>query len=224
MVPSDGLQSKLPGGDICGQSFISNMSKNMNRILSLFICGGIFVIAANSFAADADGNILAQIGIDPKMLLLQVLGFLVVLFVLWKFVFGRVGGLLEDRQNEIVSRMNKLESDQQELDRLTAETRQRLNDIEAEGQEKIQAAIEQGNGERQAIVDEARREAAAELERARTEIQREKEGAILELRGIVAEVAIDAASQIIDQKLDADGHQHIIDEYLNRMPDGTSQN
>ncbi len=196
----------------------------MNRILSLFISGGILVIASNSFAADADGNILAQIGIDPKMLLLQVLGFLVVLFVLWKFVFGRVGGLLEDRQNEIVSRMNKLESDQQELDRLTAETRQRLNDIEAEGQEKIQAAIEQGNGERQAIVDEARREAAAELERARTEIQREKEGAILELRGIVAEIAIDAASQIIDQKLDADGHQHIIDEYLNRMPDGTSQN
>jgi F-type H+-transporting ATPase subunit b len=200
------------------------MSKKMNRILSLFISGGILVIASNSFAADADGNILAQIGIDPKMLLLQVLGFLVVLFVLWKFVFGRVGGLLEDRQNEIVSRMNKLESDQQELDRLTAETRQRLNDIEAEGQEKIQAAIEQGNGERQAIVDEARREAAAELERARTEIQREKEGAILELRGIVAEIAIDAASQIIDQKLDADGHQHIIDEYLNQMPDGTSQN
>lgn len=195
----------------------------MNRILSLFISGGILVIASNSFAADADGNILAQIGIDPKMLLLQVIGFLVVLFILWKFVFVRVGGLLEDRQNEIVSRMNKLETDQQELDRLTAETRQRLNEIEAEGQAKIQAAIEQGNSERQAIIDEARREAAAELERARTEIQREKEGAILELRGIVAEIAIDAASQIIDQNLDADGHQHIIDEYLNRMPE-TTQN
>ena len=195
----------------------------MNRILSLFISGGILVIASNGFAADANGNILAQIGIDPKMLLLQVIGFLVVLFILWKFVFVRVGGLLEDRQNEIVSRMNKLETDQQELDRLTAETRQRLNEIEAEGQAKIQAAIEQGNTERQAIIDEARREAAAELERARTEIQREKEGAILELRGIVAEIAIDAASQIIDQNLDADGHQHIIDEYLNRMPE-TTQN
>lgn len=195
----------------------------MNRILSLFISGGLLVIASNSFAADANGNILAQIGIDPKTLLLLVIGFLVGLFVLWKFVFGRVGGLLEDRQNEIVSRMNKLETDQQELDRLTAETRQRLNEIEAEGQAKIQAAIEQGNSERQAIIDEARREAAAELERARAEIQREKEGAILELRGIVAEIAIDAASQIIDQNLDAAGHQHIIDEYLNRMPE-TTQN
>lgn len=195
----------------------------MNQILSLFISGGLLVIASNSFAADANGNILAQIGIDPKTLLLLVIGFLVVLFVLWKFVFGRVGGLLEDRQNEIVSRMDKLETDQQELDRLTAETRQRLNEIEAEGQAKIQAAIEQGNSERQAIIDEARREAAAELERARAEIQREKEGAILELRGIVAEIAIDAASQIIDQNLDADGHQHIIDEYLNRMPE-TTQN
>ena len=195
----------------------------MNRILSLFIGGGILVITSNSFAADANGNILAQIGIDPQTILLLVIGFLVLLFVLWKLVFVRVGGLLENRQNEIVSRMDKLESDQQELDRLTAETRQRLNDIEAEGQAKIQAAIEQGNTERQAIIDEARREAATELERARAEIQREKEGAILELRGIVAEIAIDAASQIIDQKLDADGHQHIIDEYLNRMPE-TTQN
>ena len=195
----------------------------MNRILSLFIGGGILVITSNSFAADANGNILAQIGIDPQTILLLVIGFLVLLFVLWKLVFVRVGGLLENRQNEIVSRMDKLESDQQELDRLTAETRQRLNDIEAEGQAKIQAAIEQGNTERQAIIDEARREAATELERARAEIQREKEGAILELRVIVAEIAIDAASQIIDQKLDADGHQHIIDEYLNRMPE-TTQN
>ena len=199
--------------------------KKIHQLFFFFLNIGMFAIATIGFAAEAgSGGILDAIGIDPKTIIIQALGFLVVLLILWKFVFGRVGGLLEARQNEIHSRMNKLEADQKELDRLTAETRQRLNEIEVEAQTRIQAAIGEGNTERQSIVDEARQEANAELERARAEIQREKEEAILELRGIVAEIAIDAASQIIDQRLDVEGHQHIIDEYLRRIPDAPSQN
>ena len=191
------------------------------RNLVLIICVNTLIAVPCAFAAgdgSGGGGLLGAIGLDPKTILLQALGFLVVLLVLRKFVFGRVGGLLEERRNEIASRMEKLEADQRELDRLNAETRQRLNEIETEGQATIQAAINEGNAERQRILDQARQEAAAELENARSEIQREKEKAILELRGTVAEVAIDAASKIIDQTLDAEQHQHIIDESIRRLP------
>lgn len=189
--------------------------------LLLIIINVILIGPISGFAAEASAEkqgILAQIGIDFQTIILQALGFLVVLLVLWKFVFGRIGGLLEERQQEITSRMEKLEADQSELDRLNTETRQRLNEIEAEGQAKIQAAIDEGNAERQRILDQARQEASTELERARAEIQREKDEAILELRGTVAEIAIDAASKIIDQTLDAEKHQHIIDESISRLP------
>ena len=189
--------------------------------LLLIIINVILIGPTSGFAAEASAEkqgILAQIGIDFQTIILQALGFLVVLLVLWKFVFGRIGGLLEERQQEITSRMEKLEADQSELDRLNTETRQRLNEIEAEGQAKIQAAIDEGNAERQRILDQARQEASTELERARAEIQREKDEAILELRGTVAEIAIDAASKIIDQTLDAEKHQHIIDESISRLP------
>ena len=189
--------------------------------LLLTIINVILIVPTSGFAAEAGAEkqgILAQIGIDFQTIILQALGFLVVLLVLWKFVFGRIGGLLEERQQEITSRMEKLEADQSELDRLTAETRQRLNEIEAEGQAQIQNAIDEGNAERQRMLDQARQEANTELERARAEIQREKDEAILELRGTVAEIAIDAASKIIDQTLDAEKHQHIIDESISRLP------
>jgi len=196
------------------------MMRTFHCVLLFVIFINILVLPTDGFAATSsdDDGLLALIGIDPKTIILQALGFLIVLIVLWKFVFGRVGGLLEERQNEITSRMGKLEADQGELDRLNGETRQRLNEIESEGQAKIQAAIDEGNVERQRILDQARQEAGAELERARTEIQREKDTAILELRGTVAEVAIDAASKIIDQTLDAEKHQHIIDESISRLP------
>jgi F-type H+-transporting ATPase subunit b len=193
------------------------MNKQSNLILAICIFS-LIVLPCASAAEGGGGGLLGAIGIDPQTIILQVIGFLVVLLVLWKFVFGRVGGLLEERQVEITSRMEKLEADQLELDRLNSETRQRLSDIEAVGQAKIQAAIDEGNAERQRILDSARQEAGAELERARAEIQREKEEAILELRGTVAEIAIDAASKIIDQTLDAEKHQHIIDESISRLP------
>ena len=189
--------------------------------LFLLIIIKVIFVPTSGFAAEAssgDAGLLALIGINPQIVILQALGFLIVLLVLWKFVFGRVGGLLEERQQEITSRMEKLEADQRELDRLNTETRQRLNEIEAEGQAKIQAAVDEGNAERQRILDQARQEASTELERARVEIQREKDEAILELRGTVAEIAIDAASKIIDQTLDAEKHQHIIDESISRLP------
>ncbi len=175
-----------------------------------------------AFAAEppaGEGGLLALLGIDPKTIIIQTIGFLIVLAVLWKFVFGKVGGLLEDRRTEITTQMEELRTDREELDRLTAETRQRLADIETEAQTKIQAAIDQGNTERQQILTQARQEAEDEVTRARAEIQREKDEAISELRGVVAELAIDAASKIVSAELNAERHQHIIDVSIDRLPD-----
>ena len=171
------------------------------------------------FAADApaEAGLLGLLGIDPKTIIMQAIGFLVVLLVLWKFVFGKVGGLLEERRTEIVTQLEQMKTDREELDRLTAETRQRLGDIENESQAKIQSAIEQGNIEREQIVAQARQEAEYEIVRARAEIQREKDDAISELRGVVAELAIDAAGKIISAELTPERHQNIIDASINRL-------
>ena len=163
------------------------------------------------------GGLLSDLGIEAKTILVQAVGFLVVLAVLWKFVFGKVGGLLEERRTEITTQLEQLKTDREELDRLTAETRQRLGDIETEAQAKIQAAIDQGNAERQQIVDQARQEASDEIARARAEIQREKDEAISELRGVVAELAIDAAGKIISAELTPERHQNIIDSSIERL-------
>ena len=192
--------------------------KATNYVLYTAILMGICLDGAFAAEAPAGGGLLSQLGIDPKTILIQVIGFLVVLAVLWKFVFGKVGGLLDDRRNEITTQIEQLRTDREALDRLTAETRQRLADIETEAQAKIQTAIDQGNAERQQILTQARQEAEAEVTRARAEIQREKDEAILELRGVVAELAIDAASKIISEELNAERHQHIIDASIRRLP------
>lgn len=190
---------------------------------SCFILMSVCISSVFAAEAPSGGGLLSDLGIDPKTILVQALGFLVVLVILWKSVFGKVGGLLEERRNEINTQIEQLKTDREELDRLTAETRQRLGDIENESQAKIQAAIDQGNAERQQIVDQARQEASDEIARARAEIQREKDDAISELRGVVAELAIDAAGKIISAELTPERHQNIIDASISRLSADSGQ-
>ena len=184
---------------------------------------GVCISSVIAAEAPSGGGLLSDLGIKPEAILVQAVGFLVVLAVLWKFVFGKVGGLLEKRRTEITTQLEQLKTDREELDRLTAETRQRLGDIENEAQAKIQAAIDQGNTERQQIVDQARQEASDEIARARAEIQREKDDAISELRGVVAELAIDAAGKIISAELTPERHQNIIDASISRLSADSGQ-
>lgn len=184
---------------------------------SCFILMGIYISSIFAAEAPSGGGLLSDLGIQPKTILVQAVGFLVVLAILWKYVFGKVGGLLDERRNQITTQFDQLRTDREELDRLTAETRQRLSEIETEAQTKIQAAIEQGNAERQQIVTQARQDAEEEITRARAEIQREKDDAISELRGVVAELAIDAAGKIISAELTPERHQDIINASIERL-------
>ncbi len=204
---------------------ISESKKLMRKKIyaCCLILMGICITSVFAADAPAESGLLGLLGIDPKTIVVQVIGFLVVLAILWKFVFGKVGGLLDERRTEITTQLEQLKTDREELDRLTAETRQRLGDIENESQAKIQAAIDQGNTERQQIIAQARQESEDEIARARTEIQREKDEAISELRGVVAELAIDAASKIISAELTPERHQNIIDASINRLSADSSQ-
>ena len=198
-------------------SAIGNTMRRKILVCCLILMGSClnYVFAADT--PDGEGGLLSLLGINPQVILSQIPAFLIVLLVLWKFVFGKVGGLLDERRTEITTQLEQLKTDREELDRLTVETRQRLGDIENEAQAKIQAAIDQGNSERQQIVTQARQEAEDEITRARAEIQREKDDAILELRGVVAELAVDAASKIISAELTPERHQSIIDASIGRL-------
>ena len=163
-------------------------------------------------------ELIHNLGIDPKTIFIQVIGFLIVLFILWKFAFGRVGGIIENRRNEIANRMKKLEDDHQELERLQSETQKRLDEIESESQAKIQKAIEEANVARQSILEQARQDSEEILQRSRREIQREKEIAILELRSKVADMAIEAAGQSLDVALDEERHRKLVDDFITQLP------
>lgn len=161
---------------------------------------------------------LHELGIEPSVLIIQVLGFLCLFLILKKYLFGMIGGAIEDRRREIRERMAKLEADQLELNQLHQEVKKRLTEIELEARGRIQAAVEQANTEREKLLTQAKLDADREVDKARAAIQREKNQALEELRGQVGNLSMQIAERILNETLDSTHHQRVINEFIAQLP------
>jgi len=162
--------------------------------------------------------ILHNLGIDLSSLILQGIGFILMYLILKKFVFGHIGAALETRKKDIQDRMEKLDADQKELNRLQEEVRQKLTEIELEAKSRIQTAIDQANTERDKLMAQAHKDSDRELEKARQTIQREKNLAVADLRSQVGDIAMQIAERVLNNALDASQHQKVIDELIEQLP------
>ena len=155
--------------------------------------------------------------IDPRLVLTQIAGFLILLWALNKWAFGPLLGVLEARRAKIAAEFAAAEHAQalaneeksryeQELRGIEAKARQRLTEAVAEGQ-KVGAEIRQ-----QAQVDAARR-----LERAQDDIARENEKAKERVKQQVIDLALLSAEKILRQKLDEPAQRQMAGEFIDEV-------
>ncbi|MBI4138267.1 MAG: ATP synthase F0 subunit B [Candidatus Wildermuthbacteria bacterium] len=78
------------------------------------------------------GDLFANLGIDPKLLFAQAANFLLVLFVLQKFVFKRVFKFLDERQKNIQEGVNMRASAVREVERAKSARHQELEKAKQE--------------------------------------------------------------------------------------------
>ncbi len=154
------------------------------------------------------------LGVNWQLLLFQVINFLILLFLLHRILYRPILRMLDQRRERIRA----------DLD----EARQ-LREAAAQDRATYQRQLEQVRDESRAILDEAssvaeriraegrmqaKEEQARALQRAREAIQRERDHAIAELRREVADLAIDAASQVIRRNLDSPEQRRLVEEVL----------
>jgi len=102
----------------------------------------------------------------------------------------------------------------QEREALLEEQQRLFAAAHAEAQEILSKAKGVATKEREALLARTREEQEQLLDRARREIEAEKEKAILALRKEAVDLAIAAASKLIEQKLDDEANRRLVLEYL----------
>ncbi|MDP3069704.1 MAG: F0F1 ATP synthase subunit B [Opitutaceae bacterium] len=107
----------------------------------------LFLAAA---AQGAEASIPERFGLEPKYVVMQVISFLVVLFVLYRFAIKPVTATMEERARKIESGIKHAEEMQAKL---------------AAAQQESAAIVKKANAESVRIVDEARKSAKDYLDK-----------------------------------------------------------
>jgi len=155
--------------------------------------------------------------IDFRQVATQVLGFLVLLWGLKKFGWGRVLGWLETRRQAIAGEFDLAARKQSEAEQLKSRYEQELRNIDAQARQKIQEAVAEGQRVSAEIKAQANREASDRFARAEEEIAREREKAKELLKQQVIQLSVRGAEKILRQKLDDASQRRLVGEFIDEV-------
>ena len=169
-----------------------------------------------SAAGEPAGGVLHDLGIEPRLLVVNIAGFVILLILLSKFLYAPITGLLRERSEGIRNDLEEAERQRREMEELRAEYEQHLARIEQEARDRLQETMQQAHAVRDQLLEETRAEAERTRERVMEEMHRERDKLRVELRDEVVEISITAAERIIERSLDAEAHRAVIDDLFEK--------
>jgi F-type H+-transporting ATPase subunit b len=155
-----------------------------------------------------------MLSISPGLMAWTAITFGIAVFILWRFAFGPVQKLIDDRRAQVRESLETAESTRDEAARLLAEYKETLASVRAEAEEILERSRKAGETTRNEIVDEARRQAQRTVEQAQEQIERDVRGALQQLKGELASLTLSATEQVVGRSLDDADHRRLIDEAL----------
>ena len=138
---------------------------------------------------------------DFGLLFWMTIIFAIVFFVLAKWGFPAITGMVDKRAERIEESIEKARKAEKMLEEMTERQARMLDETRAEQARILKEAAQA----RDAVVGQAKQQAQEEAEKllqhARTQIAAEKESALLDIRSQVAALSVDVAERILREKL-----------------------
>jgi F-type H+-transporting ATPase subunit b len=157
---------------------------------------------------------MSSLGVNGWNLTIQLIAFIIFIFLLWKYAFGPLTRVLDQRTERVRESMEAAQRMQQELQT----TQARNEEVLAEARRQAQEILGQSRQQGEALVARAQEAAAQQqeifLNQARATLRAETEQARQQLRQEVADLAVTAASRIVRKELDPAAQSRLIQETL----------
>ncbi len=154
---------------------------------------------------------------DIAVVVTNIIGFLVVLWILRRFAWGPLLRFLEDRRRRIADEFASIDRGKSEANKLRGEYEEKLKEIDALKRSRIQEGVAEAQKIAESIKAESRREADDIRERARESAHDELRKARVQLRDEIVEMTIRSTEKIIRDRLDDAKHRELISRMLDSM-------
>ncbi|AJY74564.1 F0F1 ATP synthase subunit B [Paenibacillus beijingensis] len=146
-----------------------------------------------------------------------ILAFLILYWLLNKYAFGPLFGIMEKRRELVLEQMNAAETARQQAEVQLEEQRKAMEQARKEAYDIIEQSKKTSSKQAEDIVQTAKAEASRLKEDALKDIESEKNKAIASLRGQVSGMSVMIASKIIEKQIDEKSQEQLVDKYLNEV-------
>jgi F-type H+-transporting ATPase subunit b len=144
---------------------------------------------------------------DFGLLVWMVLIFGIVFFVLAKWGFPLITGMVDKRSDRIEQSIAKAREAEKSLSELAYRQEQLIEETRKEQARILKEATEARDQLLAAAKEQARDEASQMIQQARTQIAAEKESALRDIRSEVASLSVEVAEKVLREKLSSEEAQ-----------------
>ncbi|MBP5661093.1 MAG: F0F1 ATP synthase subunit B [Lachnospiraceae bacterium] len=155
--------------------------------------------------------------IDPWVLLAQLLNLFIQVMLIKKFLFKPIREVLAKRKAladaeiaDATRAKEEAESLKSEYEASMKQARDKANDILATAQKSAAQQSEE-------IIREANAQAVSIKSKAERDIEQERRKAVNEIKDEIGDMAMEIAGKVIERELNANDHEKLIDEFINKV-------
>jgi len=150
-------------------------------------------------------------------LLWQVFNFLVLLWLLKRYLYGPIKEILDKREKTIKNEIEEAEQKHEEAMELKKEYKAELKRARDKSSDIIDKAERRARERAKEIISKAKKQAEKIEEDKLAEIEQAKVEARKEIRNEFTDVTLKAAAQMIGKELDREKHEELMAQYIENL-------
>jgi F-type H+-transporting ATPase subunit b len=146
-----------------------------------------------------------------------IVSFGILYWLLNKYAFGPLMGIMEARKKMITEQIQSTESSRKQAEQSLAEQKQALQDARKEAHDIIEQARSISSKQSDEMIEQAKNESRRLKDEAIADIENEKNKAVAALRSQVNGISVMIASKIIEKQIDEKSQEELVEHYLKEV-------
>tara|TARA_Y100001968_G_scaffold319398_1_gene350861 strand:+ start:128 stop:682 length:555 start_codon:yes stop_codon:yes gene_type:complete len=176
----------------------------------------VLLLVSHLFAGGSGGGwIESWLMPDPGLFLWTLVTFFIVLIILKSFAWGPLMEALDSREKRIQDALSSADKAKEEAEKVSNEYDEMIKKAQVEAQEILAKGKEAGESLKNEIQRKAQEQADELLEKSNKQIESAKAKAIDEIKTLSVDLAIQAASKVVNKNLDDSANRDLAKSTIN---------
>ena len=148
---------------------------------------------------------------------MTLVAFIVLMYVIYRFAWGPIMQILDERQVKIQQDLQSAEAQNHESQAMSQQAQAKLLEAQTEAATIIEEAKAQAVPVKNTMIQEAQAEIQTMKDAAKRDIERERDLALQSMDQDVTRLSLVIAEKIIQRELTDEDHRRLIEDYIRRL-------